>query len=87
MPQRRDPRFRAQQGTVAIVVLGGLVFVDSSRISGKRTIKQGTAFELVLALIFGGTVDDVVWDDVSVSTFVVALASLLFTSVISYRAR
>ncbi len=53
------------------------------RISGKRTVKQGTTFDFILALIFGDMVDDIIWAEVAASTFVVASWSLFTVSLIS----
>jgi uncharacterized membrane protein YcaP (DUF421 family) len=47
------------------------------RLSGKRTVAQGTPFAFVLALVIGDLVDDVVWADVAISEFVAATAALL----------
>lgn len=41
------------------------------RLSGKRTVAQGTPFDFVVALILGDMLDDVYWAEVPVSQFVV----------------
>lgn len=61
----------AVRAAFSYVILLGLL-----RMSGKRTIAQGTPFDLVLALILGDMVDDVLWGDVSAASFVVATGTL-----------
>jgi uncharacterized membrane protein YcaP (DUF421 family) len=51
------------------------------RISGKRTIRHGSAFDFVLALIIGDLVDDAIWGEVPLSQFVVASATLLLMKI------
>jgi uncharacterized membrane protein YcaP (DUF421 family) len=46
------------------------------RLSGKRTVSQGTTVEFVLALVFADLVDDAVWAEVPLPQFVVASATL-----------
>lgn len=41
------------------------------RVSGKRTIGKGTAFDFVLALVIGDLFDDLLWADVPASQFAV----------------
>ena len=52
------------------------------RVSGKRTIKQGSAFDFTVALILGDMADDAVWAEVPLSQFVVACATLLIAHVL-----
>jgi uncharacterized membrane protein YcaP (DUF421 family) len=52
------------------------------RIAGKRTIKQGSPFDFVLALIIGDLVDDAIWAEVAISQFVVAAATLLLMKLV-----
>jgi uncharacterized membrane protein YcaP (DUF421 family) len=47
------------------------------RISGKRAIKHGDAGSFVVALIIGDMFDDVVWAEVPVSQFVVAVSAIV----------
>jgi uncharacterized membrane protein YcaP (DUF421 family) len=47
------------------------------RVSGKRTVKQGSPFEFTLALILGDMFDDAVWAEVAMSQFVVACGVLM----------
>jgi len=62
-----DPLRIAVRAIVAYVTLRVLV-----RLSGKRTIKQGSPFDFTVALIIGDLIDDVLWAEVNVSTFIVA---------------
>jgi uncharacterized membrane protein YcaP (DUF421 family) len=61
----------AVHAAVAYAVLLGLV-----RASGKRTVTQGTPFDFVLALVLGDMVDDLLWGDVSLLRFLVAVGTL-----------
>ena len=58
------------------------------RISGKRTVAQGTSFDFVLALILGDMIDDALWAEVPFSQFIVATSTLVVlniaTSMASY---
>jgi uncharacterized membrane protein YcaP (DUF421 family) len=56
------------------------------RISGKRTVAEGTMFDFVLALILGDMIDDALWAEVPASQFVVATASLVAAQVVTARA-
>jgi uncharacterized membrane protein YcaP (DUF421 family) len=68
------PLHVAGHALAAYLVLLGLL-----RLSGKRTVAQGTAFEVVLALLIGDMVDDLVWAEVHPAVFVVGVATLLLT--------
>ena len=46
------------------------------RLSGKRTVSEGTPFSFVLALILGDIVDDALWAEVAISKFVTAAGTL-----------
>lgn len=46
------------------------------RLSGKRTISEGTPFAFVLALILGDMIDDALWAEVPTAQFVVAAGTL-----------
>jgi uncharacterized membrane protein YcaP (DUF421 family) len=59
---------------IAYVVL--LVLV---RLSGKRTVAQGSPFDFTVALVLGDLVDDLVWAEVRASTFIVAAGMLTLT--------
>jgi uncharacterized membrane protein YcaP (DUF421 family) len=73
-----DPLRIACRAAFAFVFLSAMV-----RISGKRTIKHGTAFDFVLALIVGDMVDDLVWAEVSASAFITAVGMLFVSSILS----
>ena len=47
------------------------------RLAGKRTIRQGTAFDLVLSLILGDLVDDAILAEVPIAEYVVASCNAL----------
>ncbi|HET8645803.1 MAG TPA: hypothetical protein VFO85_09960, partial [Vicinamibacteria bacterium] len=53
-----------------------LVLLALLRVSGKRTVAQGTAFDFVLALILGDMIDDLLWGEVPAAAFVVAVSTL-----------
>ncbi len=46
------------------------------RISGKRSVKQGTPMDFVVALIVGDMIDDLLWAEVPASQFVVGVGAL-----------
>jgi uncharacterized membrane protein YcaP (DUF421 family) len=56
--------------------LAYLVLLGVLRLGGKRTVTQGTPFELVLSLCLGDLVDDLIWAEVSAARFLVAVAAL-----------
>ena len=56
------------------------------RISGKRTVAEGTMFDFVLALILGDMIDDALWAEVPASQFVVATATLVAAQIVTARA-
>ena len=68
-----DPLRIVIRVAVAYVIL--LAFV---RLTGKRTIKQGSPFDFTIALIVGDMVDDMLWAEVNAAEFVVA-TGVLFT--------
>jgi uncharacterized membrane protein YcaP (DUF421 family) len=53
-----------------------LVLLGLIRLSGKRTVAEGTAFDFVLALILGDVVDDALWAEVAAAHFVAAAGTL-----------
>jgi uncharacterized membrane protein YcaP (DUF421 family) len=71
----------------ARVVAGFLVLLVLVRVSGKRTVKQGSPFDFTVALILGDMFDDVVWAEVALSQFVVACGVLLSVHVLMDYAR
>jgi uncharacterized membrane protein YcaP (DUF421 family) len=51
------------------------------RVSGKRTVAQGTSFDFVLALILGDMIDDALWAEVPFSQFIVATSVLVVLNI------
>ena len=66
-----EPFAIAARAALSYIVLLALV-----RITGKHTIRQGTAFDFAVALIIGDLVDDVIWAEVSTAQFLVACSTL-----------
>jgi uncharacterized membrane protein YcaP (DUF421 family) len=54
-----------------------LVLLALVRLSGKRTLRHGDAFEFTIALVLGDIVDDAIWAEVPLSKFVVAAVALV----------
>jgi uncharacterized membrane protein YcaP (DUF421 family) len=46
------------------------------RISGKKTVQQGTVLDFVVVLVVGDMADDAIWGELAVTQFVVAAATL-----------
>jgi uncharacterized membrane protein YcaP (DUF421 family) len=72
-----DPLRIAVRAAFAFLVLLLLV-----RVSGKRTVKQGSPFDFTVALILGDMFDDAVWAEVAMSQFVVACGVLVSVHVL-----
>jgi uncharacterized membrane protein YcaP (DUF421 family) len=53
-----------------------LVLLGLVRLSGKKTVSQGTPFAFVLALVLGDLIDDALWAEVPAAQFVVAAGTL-----------
>ena len=53
------------------------------RLSGKWTIRHGTTFDFVLALVIGDLIDDALWAEVPLSQFVVAASTLVLTKLMA----
>ncbi|HEX5732912.1 MAG TPA: YetF domain-containing protein [Blastocatellia bacterium] len=51
------------------------------RLSGKRTVAEGTSFDFVLALILGDMIDDALWAEVPFSQFIVATSTLIVINI------
>lgn len=47
------------------------------RLSGKRTIRHGSPFDFVLALVLGDLIDNALWAEVSLAQFVAAAMTLV----------
>jgi uncharacterized membrane protein YcaP (DUF421 family) len=52
------------------------------RLSGKRAVSEGTAFDFVLGLILGDLVDDAIYSEVPIANFAVAAGTLVFLELI-----
>ena len=52
------------------------------RLAGKRTVRDGTAFEFVLALVVGDLIDDAIWAEVPVAQFAIAAATLTIAELV-----
>ena len=80
-----DPLRIAVRALFAYVLL--LVLI---RVSGKRTVRQGSPFDFTIALILGDLVDDLLWAEVAAAQFVIATGMLILThtvvEVIRFRA-
>lgn len=57
------------------------------RVSGKRTVKQGSPFDLTVALIVGDLVDDVLLGEVALAQFTVASTTIVAAHVLMDRLR
>lgn len=53
------------------------------RLSGKRVVSEGTAFDLVLGLILGDLVDDAIFSEVPVANFAVAAGTLVLMEILA----
>jgi uncharacterized membrane protein YcaP (DUF421 family) len=73
-----DPLRIVLRVVVVFVVL--LVLV---RMSGKRTVRQGSPFDFAIALILGDMVDDAIWAEVAASQFIVACGVLVSVHVLT----
>lgn len=69
------------------VVFVFLTLLALVRCSGKRTVKQGSPFDLTVALIIGDMADDAVWAEVALSQFVIACGTLVVAHVLVDTAR
>ena len=47
------------------------------RISGKRTVHEGTPFDFVIALVLGDFPDDIIWGEVPVAQGLVAMGTVM----------
>jgi uncharacterized membrane protein YcaP (DUF421 family) len=47
------------------------------RLTGKRSIAQGSVLDFVVALILGDLIDDAIWAEVPMSQFIIAASSLI----------
>ncbi len=62
---------------IAVRALVAYVYLLAmTRASGKRLVRQATAFDLIVSLIVGDLIDDVLWAEVSVAKFGAAAGSV-----------
>jgi uncharacterized membrane protein YcaP (DUF421 family) len=67
-------------GNIAIRCLFTYLFLlILLRVSGKRTIAQGSVHDFLTALILGDLIDDMLWGEASAAKFVVAAGTLLLS--------
>ena len=59
------------------VVFAYVMLLALVRVSGKRTVRQGSPFDFAVALILGDMVDDAIWAEVALSQFAVASGTLM----------
>ena len=71
-----DPVRIAVRCLASFIVLFTLV-----RISGKRALSEGTAFDFVLTLVIGDLVDDAIFAEVPFANFVVAAGTLVIMEI------
>lgn len=64
----------------AIVAYAFLLF--TTRASGKRAVTHATPVDLMVSLIVGDLVDDLLWAEVSLAKFAVAVATIVLTEVL-----
>jgi uncharacterized membrane protein YcaP (DUF421 family) len=58
-------------------VLAYAFLITILRLAGKRTLRHGSTFDFVLALILGDLIDDALWAEVPFAQFVVATTTLV----------
>jgi uncharacterized membrane protein YcaP (DUF421 family) len=69
-----DPLSIAARAVFAYLTLLLLV-----RVNGKQSVRQGTTVQFVIAVVIGDMIDNVVWGEVSLAMFVVAVVVLFAT--------
>jgi uncharacterized membrane protein YcaP (DUF421 family) len=63
---------------ITVRTLAAFIFLLALlRVTGKRTISQGSSFDFVLALVLGDLVDNVVFDESPFAQFAVAAIVLV----------
>ena len=63
-------------GIAARAVVAYLTLLILVRVTGKQSIRHGTTFEFVIALVIGDMVDNAIWAEVSLAKFLVAVGTL-----------
>lgn len=66
-------------GIAARVLFAYAVLLILVRASGKQSIRHGTPFQFVIALVIGDMLDDAIWAEVPLSEFLVATVTLFAT--------
>ena len=66
-------------GIAARAVFAYLTLLLLVRASGKQSIRHGTTFQFVIALVIGDMIDDAIWAEVSLAKFLVAVVTLFLT--------
>ena len=67
-------------GRVALRALAAYVFLHALlRFAGRQSIRHGTPFDFVLALILGDLIDNAIWAEVPFAQFAVASVTLVVT--------
>jgi uncharacterized membrane protein YcaP (DUF421 family) len=66
-------------GIAARAIVAYIVLLVLVRVSGQQSVRQGTTFQFVIALVIADTVDDVILAEVSVAKFLVAVVTLFVT--------
>lgn len=71
-------------GSIATRALAAYLFLLALlRLAGKRSVRQGTTFDFVLALVLGDLIDDAIWSEVPMAQFVVAAGTLLLLKLLA----
>jgi uncharacterized membrane protein YcaP (DUF421 family) len=64
-------------GIVVRIAITYVFLLIILRLAGKRTIREGTPFDLLVALVLGDFPDDVIWGEVPVAQGIVAIGSIM----------
>jgi uncharacterized membrane protein YcaP (DUF421 family) len=54
-----------------------IVLLALLRLSGKRSVAQGSMLDFVVALVLGDLIDDAIWAEVAMSEFIIAASCLI----------
>lgn len=77
-------------GIVGRVIVTYVVLLVLVRASGKQSVRHGTTFDFLLSVIVGDLVDDAIWAEVGMSTFLAGVVTLFAAhwtmKYVSYRA-
>ena len=70
-------------GRIAVRALFAYIYLLALlRTSGKRSVGEGTPVDFVMALALGDLVDNAIWADVSIATFVSASGSIILFHIV-----